>query len=99
MRHRQGRLTGHMEALGFGLRQDADLQTLTADVLVTVNPDSNLDRLAKVYSLRDQVLVAKQLSVHYRPLDLKWEPSQMSLLLHITVAVHQSHVEFREGRE
>jgi hypothetical protein len=52
-----------------------------------------------MYSLRDQVLVARQQFVHYRPLDLKLEPSQMSLLLHITVAVHQSHVEFKEGRE
>src|ERR1700751_5454687 len=33
VRHRQGRLTGHMEALGFDLRQEAVLQTLTADVL------------------------------------------------------------------
>jgi Fic family protein len=33
VRHRQGRLTGHMEALGFKLRQEAVLQTLTADVL------------------------------------------------------------------
>ncbi len=33
VRHRQGRLTGHMEALGFGLRQEAVLRTLTADVL------------------------------------------------------------------
>ncbi len=33
VRHRQGRLIGHMEALGFSLRQDAELQTLTADVL------------------------------------------------------------------
>jgi Fic family protein len=33
VRHRQGRLIGHMEALGFGLRQEAVLQTLTADVL------------------------------------------------------------------
>src|SRR5438034_6972864 len=33
IRHRQGRLTGHMEALGFNLRQEAVLQTLTADVL------------------------------------------------------------------
>jgi Fic family protein len=32
-RHRQGRLTGHMEALGFSLRQEAVLQTLTADVI------------------------------------------------------------------
>lgn len=33
VRHRQGRLTGHMEALGFGPRQEAHLQTLTSDVI------------------------------------------------------------------
>jgi Fic family protein len=33
LRHRQGRLIGHMEALGFNLRQEAVLQTLTADVV------------------------------------------------------------------
>jgi len=33
VRHRQGRLVGRMEALGFPLRADAVLQTLTADVL------------------------------------------------------------------
>ncbi|HXM43549.1 MAG TPA: Fic family protein [Bryobacteraceae bacterium] len=33
IRHRQGRLTGHMEALGFNLRQEAVLSTLTEDVL------------------------------------------------------------------
>ena len=33
VRHRQGLLTGHMEALGFKLRQEAVLQTLTADVI------------------------------------------------------------------
>jgi Fic family protein len=33
VRHRQGRLIGHMEALGFSLRQEAVLQTLTADVI------------------------------------------------------------------
>lgn len=33
VRHRQGRLIGHMEALGFKLRQEAVLETLTADVL------------------------------------------------------------------
>src|ERR1700758_2594289 len=32
VRHRQGLLTGRMEALGFNLRQEAVLQTLTADV-------------------------------------------------------------------
>ncbi len=33
VRHRQGRLIGRMESLGFSLRQEAALQTLTADVL------------------------------------------------------------------
>ena len=33
VRHRQGRLTGHLEALAFGLQQEAVLQTLTTDVL------------------------------------------------------------------
>lgn len=31
--HRQGRLIGQMQALGFNLRQEAVLQTLTAGVL------------------------------------------------------------------
>jgi len=33
VRHRQGRLIGRMEALGFNLREDAVLKTLTADVV------------------------------------------------------------------
>src|SRR5579864_8869488 len=33
VRHKQGRLIGHMEALGFRLRQEAVLETLTEDVL------------------------------------------------------------------
>ena len=33
VRHQQGRLIGHMEALGFNLQQEAVLQTLTADVI------------------------------------------------------------------
>jgi Fic family protein len=33
VRHRQGRLIGRMESMGFGLRQEAVLRTLTADVL------------------------------------------------------------------
>lgn len=32
VRHQQGRVIGHMEALGFQLRQEAVLQTLTTDV-------------------------------------------------------------------
>ncbi len=33
VRHQQGRVTGRMEALGFELRQEAVLETLTADVI------------------------------------------------------------------
>src|SRR5881296_2790995 len=33
VRHQQGRLIGHMEALGFPLQQEAVLQTLTEDVV------------------------------------------------------------------
>ena len=33
LRHRQGRLIGRMETLGFSLRAEATLQTLTLDVL------------------------------------------------------------------
>src|SRR5882757_8948651 len=33
VRHRQGRLVGHMHALGFNLQQEAVLQTLTSDVI------------------------------------------------------------------
>lgn len=35
VRHQQGRLIGHMEALGFRLRQEAVLETLTTDVIET----------------------------------------------------------------
>lgn len=35
VRHRQGRLVGRMEALGFRLREEAGLETLTQDVLKT----------------------------------------------------------------
>src|SRR5271170_4977717 len=35
VRHLQGRLLGQMEALGFGLREEATLQTLTQDVIKT----------------------------------------------------------------
>ena len=38
VRHRQGWLIGHMEALGFQLQQEAVLQTLTTDVVKTSAP-------------------------------------------------------------
>lgn len=34
-RHNQGRMLGKMEALGFGLREEASLQTLAQDVVKT----------------------------------------------------------------
>lgn len=44
VRHLQGRLLGHMEALGFGLRAEATLQTLTQDVIKTSEIEGeNLD--------------------------------------------------------
>ena len=33
VRHKQGRLVGHMQGLGFSLQKEAELQTLTQDVL------------------------------------------------------------------
>ena len=42
VRHRQGRLVGHMEALGFPLREEAILQTLTEDVLKTSEIEGEL---------------------------------------------------------
>jgi Fic family protein len=45
VRHNQGRLIGKMEALGFGLRAEAVLQTLTEDVLKSSEIEGeNLDR-------------------------------------------------------
>jgi Fic family protein len=36
IRYKQGRLIGHMEALGFRLRQEAELSTLTAEVIKSI---------------------------------------------------------------
>ncbi len=45
LRHRQGRLVGRMEILGFALREEAVLQTLTEDVLETSQIEGeSLDR-------------------------------------------------------
>src|SRR3546814_15698204 len=45
VRHRQGRLIGHMEALGFPLRAEAVLQALTEDVIKSSEiEDEILDR-------------------------------------------------------
>lgn len=50
VRHKQGRLIGHMEALGFNLRQEALLQTLTADVLKTSEIEGELLDVEQVRS-------------------------------------------------
>ncbi|CAN5278223.1 Fic family protein [soil metagenome] len=54
LRHEQGRLIGRMEALGFKFRQQANLQTLTQDVLTTsaiegqiLDPDAVRSSLAR----------------------------------------------------
>src|SRR5664280_2431289 len=45
VRHRQGRLIGHMEILGFKLQEEAVLQTLTEDVVKSSEiEDEKLDR-------------------------------------------------------
>ena len=54
VRHRQGRLLGRMEALGFEPRQEAALHTLTADVVKSseiegehLNPDQVRSSIAR----------------------------------------------------
>ena len=54
VRHDQGRLIGRMESLGFKLREEAVLQTLTQDVLKTseiegerLNPDTVRSSIAR----------------------------------------------------
>ena len=46
VRHEQGRLLGRMEALGFKLRQEAVLRTLTEDVLKQRNRGRKVGRRA-----------------------------------------------------
>ena len=50
VRHRQGRLIGKMEALGFPLRTEATLQTLTLDVLKSSEIEGNILDYAQVRS-------------------------------------------------
>lgn len=54
VRHQQGRLIGRMEGLGFGLKEEAVLRTLTQDVLKTseiegqiLDPDQVRSSLAR----------------------------------------------------
>jgi hypothetical protein len=47
VRHRQGRLIGRMEGLGFSLRDEAVLQTLTQDVLKSSEIEGESSTLRK----------------------------------------------------
>jgi Fic family protein len=59
VRHRQGRLLGHMEALGFDLRQEAVLETLTTDVLKSSEIEGEKLDAAQVRSS-----IARRLGIH-----------------------------------
>lgn len=50
VRHQQGKLIGHMEALGFALREEAVLNTLTEDVLKTSEIEGEILDAEKVRS-------------------------------------------------
>ena len=50
VRHRQGRLIGRMEALGFQLREEAVLSTLTQDVLKTSEIEGEILDMQQVRS-------------------------------------------------
>src|SRR5580658_1338997 len=50
VRHRQGRLIGRMQALGFPLREAAVLQTLTADILKSSEIEDEILDKAEVRS-------------------------------------------------
>ncbi len=65
VRHRQGRLIGRMEALGFSLRKEAVLQTLTLDVLKSseiegeiINPEQVRSSIARRLGMDIAGLVA-----------------------------------------
>jgi Fic family protein len=55
VRHKQGRIVGRMEGLGFSLREEAVLQTLTLDVLKTSEIEGevlNVDQVRSSLALR-----------------------------------------------
>jgi Fic family protein len=59
VRHKQGRLTGYMELLGFTLRNEETLQTLTSDILKSNEIEGELLNAAEVRSS-----VARHLGIH-----------------------------------
>ena len=46
VRYRQGKLTGRMESMGFGLQAEATLHTLTLDVLKSISRLDKLDTIS-----------------------------------------------------
>ncbi len=69
-RHRQGRLLGRMEGLGFALRNEAQLETLTLDVLKSseiegenLNPDHVRSSVARRLGLETAGMVAAERDV------------------------------------
>jgi len=70
VRHQQGLLIGRMEGLGFDLRQEATLKTLTADVLKTseiegerLDPDQVRSSIARHLGMEIGALKAKDRDV------------------------------------
>jgi Fic family protein len=65
IRHRQGRLLGRMESLGFPLQKEAELRTLTLDVLKSseiegelLNPDQVRSSIARRLGLEAEAVLA-----------------------------------------
>lgn len=50
LRHRQGRLVGRMEGLGYALRADANLRTLTEEIVKSSEIEGEILELAQVRS-------------------------------------------------
>ena len=64
IRHRQGRLLGRMETLGFDLRAEANIKTLTADVVKSSAIEGETLSASEVRSSRDiRSLLARSLLV------------------------------------
>ena len=70
IRHRQGRLLGRMEGLGFSLQKEAELETLTLDVLKSseiegeeLNPDQVRSSIARRLGLETAGTVAAERDV------------------------------------
>src|ERR1017187_4004332 len=60
VRHKQGRLKGYMEVLGFALRDETTLQTLTLDVLKSTEIEGEILNPEQVRSS-----IARRLGLEY----------------------------------